>query len=200
MSTLISLAAGALSGAVSGGLFGLLAPCIWRWRQHYHDRVAQHRGEPWVCRCAFRLYHRHGLVLGAILGALPPPVFDLPPLWAAFWPAYVALFLLLGELLQLGLVAIYARIVLLGPSRAQLDADLEKRAREALVGKEVAEAVRIAQQNGWHYEVVELQPLEGMEGIPDWTRMQPRPPWRSCMTIYVLVGKVISADGPRGWI
>jgi len=195
MNTLISLAAAVLSGAVSGGLVGFLVSYLQWWGKDCRDVVLRHRGMPLPRDRVFHLSHRPGLVLGALFGAWPPLVFDLPPLWAAFCAALLPLCVLASSLLVLGVEAIYARIVLLGPSRAQLDADLRKRAQEALDGKEVAEAVGIAQQNGWHYEVVEVQPIE--EHPPTGRSPRPLPDWRSRLTIYVRDGKVTGVDVPR---
>jgi hypothetical protein len=157
MDTLISLAAGVLAGAAAGGLVGFLYSYLRWWGMDCRDLVLRRRGHPLPKDRVFRLYHWHFLVAGGVLGAWPAVALGEPPLWAAALAAGQMLGGLAACLLVFLLQALYAVAALCRPSQGQLDAELLARAREALVGRDSAEAAGVAQKNGWDYETLELE-------------------------------------------
>jgi hypothetical protein len=162
-------------------LAGFLLSLFDWWGKDLRDTRLRVAGMPLPSDRVFGRYHWPLAVLGALQGFGLVLALDVSPVWAALSvfavPALCLLFLVLSALVNgLGLFS---------PSRARRNFDTS-----TLVGKDIAEATRIAQENGWQSELVE-EPIEPM----DTTSPPParrRPHVVPCLRIGIRDGKVVS--------
>jgi hypothetical protein len=168
----IALAGGAVSGAVAGLFLSVLDS----WGKNLRDAGLRARRLPLPSDRVPAAYHWPLAVLGALHGALLAGL-GVPPLWAALSvfviPALYAVFLVLAAPF-----ALLAR----DPRRRDFDPG-------TLVGMDVAEATRVARENGWPCEPVEEPP-----GPPPPPRFGPRRDrGLAVIRLGVRDGKVMSA-------
>ncbi len=137
---------GLAGGAVSGALAGLLLSLLDWWGKDLRDARLRAAAIPLPSDRVFARYHWPCAVLGAVQGAGLPLALDVSPVWAALsvfaFPALCLPFLVLSALVT---------------GSGWFASSLSRRDFDpgTLVGKEIAEATKIAGEHGWEYELVE---------------------------------------------
>lgn len=178
MNTFVAMIIGIFGVALSGWLAGFIINYLTWWRKDLRDIRHRADGLPPLKDRVFPHYQWLLAILGAISAAFLS-LIGLPLTWAVL--------VILTIPIQFLLILIISAIITIFHKPLQQNRAFNP---EILIGKDIAKAAEIAQENGWNYEVVDDLPSDNL----DYPQSQPASVRYRCLVeIKVREGKVTKA-------
>lgn len=154
MNTFVAMIIGIVGGALSGWLAGFIINYLTWWRKDFRDIRHSRAGLHLLADRVFPHYQMSLAIWGAICATFLL-LIGVPLIWAVLAILIIPILFLL--ILIISAILIFFQKPLLREQSFH---------PQILVGKDVAKAVEIVQENGWNYEVVDDLPSVDLNPLP----------------------------------